>query len=285
MSSQPLWPAEGSRFLTPRGSHIAAVSVISSSLCLLLWTAAVGASTLDFTPLATNDILLAQRAIADTNVSAVPDEAPDPSASLDGPPDVRKSPGRAFLYNVLLPGAGHLYAGNKRGWAHIGMEGVAWATFFYYRERGNSKEDEYLAYADDHWDYNRWLANCGCAQSPEDSLIMHFRENNKQHYYEDIGKLEAYAQGWDDWTSANSHTANRNFYRGMRGDSNNFLKNARYAMVGSFVNRVFSAVDVLRMLKKQSRAILGKDTRIRLKVRTKPFSDHTAVGFEIRKTL
>jgi hypothetical protein len=71
----------------------------------------------------------------------------------------------------------------------------------------------------------------------------------------------------------------------MRTTSNNFLKNARYAVVGSFVNRVVSAVDVLRMLKNQTRSILGEDTQIRFNMRTKPFSDHTAVGFEIRKKL
>ena len=229
----------------------------------------------------TSEILLAQRAIADTNVAAVPDEAPDVATtpgSVQSLGDLHKSPGRAFLYNVLLPGAGHLYAGNKRGWAHIGAEGFAWATYFYYRGRGTAKEDEYLAYADEHWDYSRWIDDCQCTGSPEDSLISYFRANNKQHYYEDIGKLSTYSGGWDD-------TQNRGYYRGMRGDSNNFLKNARYAVVGSFVNRVFSAVDILRVLKKQSRALLGRDTQIRVKVRTRPFSDQTAVGFEIRKKL
>jgi len=230
----------------------------------------------------TSEILLAQRAIADSNVAAVPVEPPAAtSESVGSMPsrfEVHKSPGRAFLYNVLLPGAGHLYAGNKRGWAHLGMEGFAWATYFYYHERGTSKEDEYLAYADDHWDYSRWINSCNCQGTPEDSIIVYFRANNKQHYYEDIGKLVTYQGGWDVQT-------NRNFYRGMRGDSNNFLKNARYAVVGSFVNRVVSAVDVLRMLKRQTRSVLGEDTQLRFNMRTKPFSDHTSVGFEIRKKL
>lgn len=236
---------------------------------------------LDFAPVPTGEILLAQRAIADTEMVATPIvPTGNETAGLAPPPvpQVHKSPGRAFIYNILVPGAGHLYAGNKRGFAHLGMEGVAWATYFYYHERGTSKEDEYLAHADDHWDYNRWVSTCNCEGSPEDSLIVYFRSNNRQHYYEDIVKLDTYAAGWDD-------PANRNFNRGMRNDSNNFLKNARYAVVGSFVNRIVSAVDVLRMLKHRSRALLGEDTQLRLKVRTRPFSDHTAVGFELRKKL
>jgi hypothetical protein len=257
------------------------MAVIACFLCLGLWTGGSFASMLDFEPLTTSDILLAQRAIADSSVVAAPVEPPSASTEAGAPParyEVHKSPGRAFLYNVLLPGAGHLYAGNKRGWAHLGAEGVAWVTYFYYRERGNTKQDEYLAYADDHWDYSRWIDDCQCEGSPEDSLILHFRANNKQHYYEDIGKLVTYQGGWDAQSSRNS-------YRGLRTSSNNFLKNARYAVVGSFVNRVVSAVDVLRMLKNRSRSVLGADTQIRFKMRTKPFSDHTAVGFEIRRKL
>lgn len=253
-------------------------------------TGAALASMLDFSPLPTGEILLAQRAIADTEtVSAPIPPSGTETVGLAPPPapDIRKSPAKAFLYNILLPGAGHLYAGNKRGFAHLGMEGLAWVTYFYYHERGTSKEDEYLAYADDHWDYGKWISSCNCQGSPEDSLIVYFRANNKQHYYEDIGKLSTYAGGWDDAAGTGSDivSGNKNFYRGMRTDSNNFLKNARYAVVGSFVNRIVSAVDVLRMLKSRSRALLGQDTQIRFKVRTRPFSEHTAVGFEIRKQL
>jgi len=277
LSSRPFQPVEGTRFLTPRAARVALVSV---PFGLLLATGISFSSQLDFSPASTGEILLAQRAISDTEVVATP-VVPGANETVTPPPapgEVHKSPGKAFVYNILLPGAGHLYAGNKRGYAHLGLEGVAWITYFYYHERGTSKEDEYLAYADDHWDYSRWVSSCNCSGSPEDSIIVYFRANNKQHYYEDIGKLNTYASGWDD-------AANRNFYRGMRSDSNNFLKNARYAVVGSFVNRIVSAIDVLRMLKNRSRALLGEDTRIRIKVRTKPFSDHTAVGFEIKKQL
>lgn len=243
---------------------------------------AKAASMLDFEPLPAGEILLAQRAIADTEVVATPIVPTGDEAIGMAPPavhEMHKSPGKAFIYNILLPGAGHLYAGNKRGFAHLGMEAAAWGTYFYYRERGHSKEDEYEAHADEHWDYQQWFDNYnGSDKAGADSLIRHFMANNRQHYYEDIVKLETYSAGWDD-------PANRNFNRGMRNDSNNFLKNARYAVVGSFVNRIVSAVDVLRMLKKRSRALLGEDTRVRFKVRTKPFSDHTAVGFELHKKL
>ena len=251
---------------------------------------------LDFSPLPTGEILLAQRAIADTETVATPIVTPSgaEAVGLAPPPvsDVHKSAGKAFFYNLLLPGAGHLYAGNKRGFAHLGLEGVAWVTYFYYHGRGTAKEDEYLAYADDHWSYDRWksLYQNAADFHAADSLINYFREHNKQHYYEDIGKLSTYSAGWDDGAKIQATdpyyiSGNRNFYRGMRGDSNNLLKDARYAVMGSFLNRIVSAVDVLRMLKHRSNALLGENTHIRIKLRTRPFSDQTAVGFEIRKQL
>lgn len=278
MNTHPFRPVQGRHPLNLRGTQTA---ILFLSLCLCLWTGTSRASNLDFAQLPTTEILLAQRAIADTAVAAAPIEPQIPSAAVGIPSagtDGHKSPGRAFLYNILVPGAGHLYAGNKRGWAHLGAEGVAWVTYFYYHERGTNKEDEYLAHADEHWDMDRYHSACQCEDSPEDSLINYFKEHNKQHYYEDIVKLNAYAGGWDD-------PANRNFNRGMRNDSNNFLKNAHYAVVGGFVNRVVSAFDVLRMLKRQTRSMLGEDTQVRFRLRTKPFSDDTAVGIEIRKKL
>ena len=266
--------------MTLRRLHLGA---LLGALSLTLAAGAASASLLDYQALSTGEILIAQRSIADSSASPshslepIPLDAPR-TMSTGAPIDRRKSPGRAALMNLLLPGLGHIYAGNKRGWANLGLEGASWVTFLYYRDRGNSKEDQYEAHADDHWDYDQWVNSCGCSGSPEDSLIRYFRENNKQHYYEDIVKLGTYAGGWDD-------PASRSFNRGIRNDSNNFKKNARYAVVGGFVNRIVSAVDVLRVLKNRGRASLGKDTHMRFRLRTKPFASENAVGFTITKRL
>lgn len=265
--------------MTLRERHL---GLLLGALSLALWAGTASASLLDYQPLSTGEILIAQRSIADSVSSSSHDSRPlDAPLTMDTTPptyDRRKSPGRAALMNLLLPGLGHIYAGNKRGWANLGLEGASWVTFLYYRDRGGAKEDQFEAHANDHWDYDRWITSCGCAGSPEDSLIKYFQANNKQHYYEDIVKLGTYAGGWD-------VPANRNFNRGIRNDSNNFKKNARYAVVGGFVNRIVSAVDVLRVLKNRGRASLGKDTQMRFRLRTKPFASENAFGFTITKRL
>jgi hypothetical protein len=229
------------------------------------------------------EILLAQRAIADSVMphSAIEPVVPSTSAVDEVTPKIHRSPGKAFLMNLAIPGAGHLYAGKNRGFVHLGMEGVAWAAFIYYHDRGKSKEKEFEGYLDGHWDYAKWdsidAANNPDHQSAK-ALIDNFAVNNRQQYYEDIGKLSTYWSGWDT-------DENRNFYRGIRAHSNNFLKNAHTAVAGAFVNRIVSAVDILRVMKSKSHATLGSDTKIRFKMRTKPFARDNAFGFVVTRRL
>jgi len=242
------------------------------------------ASQLDFESETPTEILLAQRAIAD---SVSPSSVGAPIASAAGSPiqteeeRVHKSAGKAFLMNLAVPGVGHLYAGQKRGLVNLGLEGMAWVAYVYYHDRGKSKEKEFETYADGHWDYNSWKTqeiNNGTFDPAADSLILYFRDHNKQQYYEDIGKISTYWSGWDSQD-------NRNFYRGIRAHSNNFLKNAHTAVAGAFVNRVVSAVDVLRIMKHRGRASLGNDTQIRFRMRTRPFARDNAFSFVVTKGL
>jgi len=262
--------------------------LLASLFLAAAFTCPAQASLLDFQGAPVGEILLAQRSIADTVETRAtnPPEVPYDSIQPPPKPAAAKSAGKAFLYSLAMPGSGHLYAGYKRGWVNIGVEGLSWITYFYYRDRGHTKEDEFEAYADDHWDYARWVSECGCQGSPEDSLILAFRDGNRQQYYEDIGKISTYFEGWDDYNTSNNESANRRFYRGIRNDSNNFLKNANYALAAAFVNRIVSAVDVLRLVKKQGSSVeLGSDTSLRIRLRSKPFSRDNAIGLQVSKRL
>ena len=279
-------PVRGSEILTP---HLVRHAVLVGALTIALATDVCQASDLDIPPVTPEAILLAQRAIEDT----LPPPPPAPVPPAEGPVPAEeaeaavKSPGRAFVLNLLVPGAGHLYAGNKRGWIHLGLEGATWVTYLYYHDRGKSKEDEYEAYADQNWDKSRWTASD--TYTPErEQLIDNFYANNKQQYYEDIGKLDYYWTGWSGYNAypaAGGDAPSRRFYYGIRNDSNNFLKNARYALVGGFVNRVVSAVDVLRLLKNRGRANLGNDTQIKFNMRTRPFSNENALKITVTRRL
>lgn len=281
----------------PNLTFIRAV-IIASALGLACAATASASSLLAAEYLSPEEILLAQRAIVDTTTAspapeALPHEVGSPSTADEGAGVGNKKVGLGVLYSLILPGAGHLYAGAKRGWINIGVDVLSWAAYLHYRDLGKSKEDEFENYADAHWDFGRWI-NSGCAacdsSSDEAQLILKFRESNRQQYYEDIGKISTYFGGWDD----NNNTlgvdpkyasANRRYYKGVRDHSNNFLKNADYGIATALVNRIVSAVDVFRMLKKRTMPRLDENTQLRLHLRTKPFASETRVGFEISKRL
>jgi hypothetical protein len=271
--------------------HSQTTALLLGCILVALGANACLASPIDFHAKSAEEILLAQRAIADSVPMVTPPAAVNPTPSdadavLESASP--KSPGRAFLLNLLVPGAGHLYAGNKRGWVHLGLEGATWVTYLYYHDRGKTKENEFEGYADTHWDYQRWKAESmvgGDYTQESDALITDFMNTNRQQFYEDIGKLPIYWYGWDDYNPGVEDADSRRFYRGVRNDSNNFLKNARYAVVGGFVNRIVSAVDVLRLVKNRGRAKLDDDTSIKFNMRTRPFSNENALKITLTRRL
>lgn len=285
-------PVLGSQVLIARSvQHAVFVGVLLTALA----TGVCHASRLEFPPYTPGEILLAQRAIADSMPMVTP---PPPIASPIGAPaddedtGPAKSTGKAFFMDLLIPGTGHLYVGNKRGWVHLGLEGVTWVTYFYYHDRGTAKENEFEAFADANWDSVAYK-NGGTYREDRWQILRDFIANdNMQQYYEDIGKLPDYWPGWNGYTpypdpvpQGSGDAATRIDYYGMRNDSNNFLKNARYAVIGGFVNRIVSAVDVLRIMKNTGQSKLGRDTKVKFNAHTKPFSPDNALKITITRKL
>jgi hypothetical protein len=158
-----------------------------------------------------------------------------------------RSPALAFLFSAAVPGAGQFYNGNRRALVYLAVETVALVAHFSFRSSGKNKEKEYKAFADEHWSFETYRASVGDSActgtrqwtSEADSILAYFYEHNKDHYYEDIGKLEAYACGWDS-------EQNRLTYRDMRGEANDLLGRARTALMVVFLNHIVSAVDAFR---------------------------------------
>ena len=181
--------------------------------------------------------------------------------------ETAKSPGKAFIFSAAVPGSGQLYAGAKRGYVYLGIEAVAWTTSYFFHKSGKQKEEDYMDFADAHWTEPTVGDSIGV--SPDGGTtyyytddyhnrIVYFRENDKGHYYEDIGKYAYYQIGWDPGTLGE--------YLDMRDDSNRLLKNSSYAIMGAVVNHVVSAVDALRLARSHNlRLGYGIDLDLKLK--------------------
>jgi hypothetical protein len=57
---------------------------------------------------------------------------------------------RPVLFSALLPGAGQLSRGQKRGFAYIAAEAVTATAWAFFKNEGNNSRDEYVQFAREH---------------------------------------------------------------------------------------------------------------------------------------
>jgi hypothetical protein len=157
----------------------------------------------------------------------------------------RKSPTRAFLQSFLIPGWGQIYAKSSfwKPVAAIGIEAAGWAGYLNFNGKGHDLEDEYRAFADEHWDdssyvwglyetfyshdYPPSIRNDGSELNLyldtttyvviDNQNVIHarslshhawYKEDGSQveedEYYENIGKYNQFNFGWDDFPAIGS---------------------------------------------------------------------------------
>ena len=202
---------------------------------------------------------------------AVPSEPFDLSSefSFADQPAVAEQSWWPLLYSALIPGLGEVTMGyEKRGIALMAVEAMAWTGYFINHNDGLDERAAYEQFADQHWDMNKWIDEhpsscvlpgatledveaCGRASSGTGAWPGYIpyvsREEDKQHYYENIGKYDWYISGWEDWdpnqTPYARQTDLRTEYRSMRQKSNDSLDTANQFIWVSVAARAFSLVE------------------------------------------
>lgn len=174
-----------------------------------------------------------------------------------------KSPKKAFLYSLLVPGWGQKYAGSHiaKPIFFLATEVTSWAFYLKYHNDGNKKTDEFRAFADLYWiegenapdghSYRDWLIDT--IDVPYDTgqgFIEKLPNGKNQQYYEMIGKYDQFRAGWDDYWTADSIQYNkgvssphRERYNVIRKNANDALTKANKFMIVALVNHVLSAFD------------------------------------------
>ncbi len=218
----------------------------------------------------------------------------------------KKSVGLGVLLSALLPGSGEFYGGNylKAG-IFFGMEILAWATFAYFTSKGNSKEDEYIAYADQNWDvytYARWLKNEGFNESSginpdepnrdilREQIMVCERANfshtmpeyNSQQFYELIGKYQNFQAGWKNLSNIPTKNQGPYWYETYhdpvftnyaveRQKANDFFDYAKIGPVTAILNHILSAADAAWVISTYNSKI-KVETGFRMQNRTSPYT-------------
>jgi len=196
------------------------------------------------------------------------------------------SPGRAFLYSILVPGLGEMMNGSTlRGAFFMGIEAIGLGLYFNWNSKGKDLEKEFRQVADEKWSPENYLAWRSSTISRNSSITHALPcstyvndylttgdfgdcpDSEVQQYYELIGKYDQYVSGWTDLVYAetgnpagatqvdsveNYLSETRLAYEIQRDDSNRFLKRASAVTGLILVNHVISAIDAARVARLRS---------------------------------
>jgi hypothetical protein len=183
----------------------------------------------------------------------------------------KRNIGIAVVSSMILPGMGQLYVatGSKRVSHYVRVPiYVALDIFFWYSYRDNYDKGKewkatYERFGDEHWSEERFLEQhpyCygigGCdswqqynqeARGDYYYFVYIPKELDHEEYYENMGKYDAFAFGWDDWNgdydNVEAWTPNRTEYWEMRATSDDYLLTADRYVMALIINRVVSMID------------------------------------------
>jgi len=217
----------------------------------------------------------------------------------------RKSPFKAMLLSLVVPGAGQYYYGSRvKPFVFLGTEVAAWALHIKWHGDGVDIQDEFQAFNREHWSRaayeDQYLMNAYGVN--DDDLVTwasevshHLPDTRTQQYYEMTGKYDQFSWGWDDaqlngsilndfgpnsdslrvlGASTTPESANRETYETLRDDSNKKYDKARKMIVVSMVNRLISGFEAYITTRKQNREAGGMDNafgRIDVKAQLKTY--------------
>lgn len=189
----------------------------------------------------------------------------------------RRSPTKAFLMSLLVPGLGQAYnkAYYKAG-AFAGIEIAAWLFNRNLDSQGDDLMAEFEQYNRDYWSRGRYAEY----EANFDILLYashHLPETNTQQYYEMTGKYDQFSWGWDDATLGGDslHTLigldslreaarrdntvpsspRRDLYETMRFNSNQKYKSARRAASVALVNHIIAGLEAFFDARRHNRRV------------------------------
>lgn len=222
----------------------------------------------------------------------------NPEITIDNPH--KKSPWLATAFSLVLPGAGEFYAGSylKAG-IFVAVEAALITTAIIYNNKGNKQTTDFQNYADKNWSvlrYARWLIAYHGADSsniilPNSPSLPPWERINwaglnaaevgshtlpphgDQQYYEEIGKYDEYASGWNDFGGSSADfpppTPNMLNYEGMRGHANDLYDISTKAVVVTYINHFLSALDAY-----WSTSMFNKEVAMKMRVERLQYAYH-----------
>lgn len=192
-----------------------------------------------------------------------------------------KSPGRAALFSLLLPGAGEVYAGAEtKGKIFIISEATLWAGFLGLKTYSSWLKDDYRSYAADHAEVNLNSQPDGFF----DELAFY---DNRDEYNQfaplyNPGEKLPYPEN-DLWYWQWDNRESRLHYRELKNRSKDMSRRALYIVGLSIVNRIVSVVDALKTVKSYNRKKSLEFSQMKFDMKANPLAHDPTVMFYVSR--
>jgi hypothetical protein len=169
------------------------------------------------------------------------------------------------VYSLILPGAGQWSLGKKgRAKFFMGTEFLLWVGYFGTQSYANVIQDNYQSYAAVHAGSNsinkeeQYWIDIGSSDNIYSFNQERLRDRNKDALYPENS---AFYWQWDDKDS-------RKYYNNLRVKEHDWERRATF-IVGAFIlNRVVSAIDVIRIIRKENKATENQMSRLNFNYKT-----------------
>lgn len=155
-----------------------------------------------------------------------------------------KSEGGAMAMSALLPGAGHLYAGERSGWAYLLIETAGWVEHRLASRDADRRDAAARAFVGDPydstsgWSLDRFLA----AGGGDASTLERLWAGDREAFYRLLATDPTYARGFSGVNPSNSQVR----FLGLRDERDSKLRLSRRMEIVLWLNHLVSAVDALR---------------------------------------
>jgi len=198
-----------------------------------------------------------------------------------------KSPVKAMLLSLAVPGLGQYYYGSKvKSAIFLGTEITAWALHIKWHGDAENMTDDFEAFNREHWlesRYSRYLELAFDGYTDDDDIpdsvggITHHLPNTlTQQYYEMTGKYNQFAWGWDDAVldgdslgdfdesnptpkitsdETTPYSALRFQYEDMRADANDKYNVANKMITVAIINRLISGFEAYFMTRHRNKKV------------------------------
>lgn len=195
---------------------------------------------------------------------------------LDDEVHGEKSPFKAFMLSLAVPGLGQYYNGSKiKPFIFLGIEATSWIYNIKLNKDGDDITDQFEAYQRTHWSresyeekYLLWVYGVTDDNDVDPSNVEishHLPDTETQQYFEMTGKYNQFSWGWDD-AVLNGNTiddysignpmprllgdnipvsANRLYYEQLRDDANTKYDQAKRMLMVVAFNHIVSAFEAL----------------------------------------